>query len=547
MRYLASAAVAVLIISSTATPVQARPIDPPSPAPAGDAALAGGQVDIQLVVSGLIQPIGVTNAGDGTNRLFVVQQGGTVRVVANNRLVAGNFLSLSGVSGGFTSGGERGLLGLAFHPDFESNRRLYVNYTNGGGNTVIAELTANASRTSASLTTRRVLETFTQPYANHNGGQLAFGPDGYLYVFMGDGGSAGDPHNNAQTAGSPLGKVLRMSPDTGDYTVWASGLRNPWRASFDTGTSPARLWIADVGQGSWEEINRVDADDGGVNYGWRCREGKHPFNSSGCDTTPPWPYTDPIVEYGHTSGNCSVTGGVVYRGSINKDLVGHYVLGDYCSGRIWTIAANGSSLVFHRDTSANITSFGAAENGEVYMTDHGGRLYRVVAPPFSDITNSGFYNEILWLYYEGITGGCGGGKFCPTGSVTREQMASFLARALHLPATTQDFFSDDESSQHEGDINRLAAAGITGGCDTNRFCPRSNVTRAQMASFLVRGFKLPATGTDYFTDDEGNLHENAINALAKSGITGGCGTNRYCPNAFVTRGQMAAFLKRGLD
>jgi hypothetical protein len=238
---------------------------------------------------------------------------------------------------------------------------------------------------------------------------------------------------------------------------------------------------------------------------------------------------------------------VVYRGAIQEDFVGQYVLGDYCSGRIWTISANGSALLFHRDTSANITSFGAAENGEVYMTDHGGRLYRVVAPPFTDVTNSAFLNEILWLYYEGITGGCGGGRFCPTGAVTREQMASFLARALKLPASTRDFFTDDETSQHEGDINRLAAAGITGGCDTSRFCPRSNVTRAQMASFLVRALKLPATATDYFTDDEGNLHENSINALAKSGITGGCGTNRYCPVALVTRGQMAAFLKRGLD
>ena len=544
MRKLTALIGTLVLMLTTTAPVAARPMSQmPDAAPTGEAAFTGGQVDIQLTVSGLTQPIGVTNAGDGTNRLFVVQQNGIVRVVSNNRLVAGAFLDIRNVTGGFTTGGERGLLGLAFHPDFASNRRLFVNYTNGAGNTVIAEFTANAARTAVSLTTRRVLETFTQPYANHNGGQVAFGPDGFLYVFMGDGGSSGDPQNNAQNDASPLGKILRMNADTGAYTHWAKGLRNPWRAGFDMGAPTPQLWIADVGQGSREEINRVSAATAGINYGWRCREGKAAYTSCGSAG----PFQDPVVDYTHVNGSCSVTGGVVYRGAIQEDFVGQYVLGDYCSGRIWTISANGSTLLFHRDTSANITSFGAAENGEVYMTDHGGRLYRVVAPPFTDVTNSGFFNEILWLYYEGITGGCGGGRFCPTGAVTREQMASFLARALKLPASTRDFFTDDETSQHEGDINRLAAAGITGGCDTSRFCPRSNVTRAQMASFLVRALKLPATATDYFTDDEGNLHENSINALAKSGITGGCGTNRYCPVALVTRGQMAAFLKRGLD
>jgi glucose/arabinose dehydrogenase len=542
-RTATSSLLAAILLLSVAAPVAARPSAPATAeAQAGEAAFSGGMVDIQLVVSGLTQPIGVVNAGDGTNRLFVVQQNGIVRVVANNRLVSGSFLDIRGVTGGFTTGGERGLLGLAFHPDFETNRRLYVNYTNGSGNTVIAEFTANAGRTAASVATRRVLDSFTQPFSNHNGGQLAFGPDGWLYVFMGDGGSGGDPNNYAQNDASPLGKILRMSPDTGAYTHWAKGLRNPWRASFDMGAATPQLWIADVGQGSREEINRVNATAAGVNYGWSLCEGTARFKGSGSCTS--GGLTGPIAEYGHTGGNCSVTGGVVYRGSIQEDFIGQYVLGDYCSGRIWTISAGGSSLLFHRDTGALITSFGAAENGEVYMTDHGGRLYRVVAPPFSDITSHGFFNEILWLYYEGITGGCGGGRFCPNGTVTREQMASFLARALRLPATTQDFFDDDEASQHEGDINRLAAAGITGGCDTDRFCPRANVTRAQMASFLVRAFKLPASSTDSFTDDEGNIHENSINALARSGITGGCDAARYCPNAFVTRGQMAAFLER---
>jgi len=327
--------------------------------------------------------------------------------------------------------------------------------------------------------------------------------------------------------------------------VWDIGLRNPWRASFDRGTGA--LWIADVGQGDYEEINREAAGTGGRNYGWDCREGKHTFNDPspglGCGAT----LTDPIAEYTHVDQNCSVTGGYVYRGSIQADLVGQYVLGDYCSGRMWTIAANGTSLLFHRDTGALISSFGEAENGEVYMTDHLGRLYRVVAPPFTDIANSAFYNDILWIYAEGITGGCGGGKYCPNASVTREQMASFLARALRLPAATRDYFTDDNASPHEGDINRVARAGITGGCAANRYCPRSDVTREQMASFLVRALRLPSTSTNYFDDDNDSIHENQINALARSGITGGCDARRYCPGADVTRGQMAAFLHRGFD
>ncbi|MGI8659220.1 MAG: PQQ-dependent sugar dehydrogenase [Candidatus Limnocylindria bacterium] len=533
-------------------PAAASSQPPLEPGAQAEAALTAGQLDIQLVISGLTKPVGVVNAGDGTQRLFVIEQGGTVRVVANGKLQSGNFLDIRNVSGGFTTGGERGLLGLAFHPNFASNRKLFAYFTNGGGDIVIAEFTTNAARTSASASTYDpILSIEHSARTNHNGGQLLFGPDGYLYIFTGDGGGGGDPDENGQNQATLLGKVLRIAPTlSGGYTtpsnpypgaVWDIGLRNPWRASFDRGTGS--LWIADVGQGTYEEINREPAASGGRNYGWDCREGKHPFESAGCSSG----YVDPIAEYTHVNGNCSVTGGYVYRGSIQQDFVGQYVLGDYCSGRIWTIAANGSSLLFHRDTNALITSFGEAENGEIYMTDHAGSLYRVVTSPFSDITSSGFYNEILWLFYEGITGGCGSGRFCPSGSVTREQMASFLARALRLPAATRDYFTDDETSIHEGDINRVAQAGITGGCDANRYCPRLPVTRAQMASFLARALKLPPTSTDYFDDDDGNIHENQINALARSGITGGCGTRAYCPNANVTRGQMAAFLKRALD
>jgi hypothetical protein len=238
----------------------------------------------------------------------------------------------------------------------------------------------------------------------------------------------------------------------------------------------------------------------------------------------------------------------VYRGDVFPDLVGQYVLGDYCSGQMWTISSGGTSLVARRNTSAWISSFGEAENGEIYITDYaGGRLYRVVAPPFTDVVNSQFIDHITWLEGEGITSGCSATLYCPDGLVTRGQMATFLVRALNLPSTSTDYFTDDEGSTHEGNINRLRAAGITTGCDGARYCPDGLVTRGQMATFLVRGFDLPVTGTDYFTDDEGSVHEANINRLRAASITFGCGGSNYCPNGLVTRGQMAAFLYRAAN
>ena len=467
---------AVLLLSALAAPVAAAPEPIAEPQPASTAALSNGQVRITRVDDGFVNPLGVVNAGDGTGRLFVLEQRGTVRVVSSNAMQSGFFLDLRNVSGGITTGGERGLLGLAFHPDFKTNRKLFVNYTNGNGDTVIAELTANSARTSVSLDTRKVLLTISQPYANHNGGQLLFGPDGRLYIFTGDGGSAGDPQNRAQNIDSRLGKVLRIAPNlnggytvpsdnpyvgkAGDDLIWALGLRNPWRASFDTGASPARLWIADVGQASWEEVNRVSASTGGINYGWRCKEGFAVYNTAGNTCTG---LTDPVAAYARSDGNCSVTGGAVYRGGVFRELAGHYVLGDFCSGRTWTLEAGAGSpsLRFHRSTSAMISSFGVAENRELYMTDYAnGILYRVVAPPFSDVTDSRFINDITWLYYEDITRGCGDGRFCPKSKVARDQMASFLARALKLPPTSTDYFDDDNGNRHEDAINRLAAAAM---------------------------------------------------------------------------------------
>ncbi|HEX7225621.1 MAG TPA: PQQ-dependent sugar dehydrogenase [Candidatus Limnocylindria bacterium] len=558
---------AILVAGMLAGPVGAEPIPPLAPTgtpDAPEAALTNGQVRLATVTSGLSSPIGVVNAGDGTDRLFVVEQRGTVRVVQGSSLQNGLFLDLRGISGGLATGGERGLLGLAFHPSFESNRKLFVYYTRGGGggnfgDIVIAELTANAARTSVSASSLDPIMTIEHSsQSNHNGGQLLFGPDGYLYVFTGDGGGGGDPDENGQDLNSRLGKTLRIDPDlnggfdipsgnpfvgeTGLDEIWSLGLRNPWRASFDRETE--QLWIADVGQGSWEEINREPPITGGRNYGWDCREGFEAYEGGCTGLT----LTNPVAAYGHGSGDCSVTGGYVYRGDVFLDFVGQYVLGDFCTGKIWTLSAGAGSpsLQFHRDTTIQITSFGESEKGELYLTSYGGTLYRVVAPPFSDVTNASLIDHIMWIYYAGISTGCGGGRYCPDESVTRAEMAAFLSRALDLPATNEDFFTDDDSHPLEASINRVAAAGIAFGCTSTRYCPNNPVTRAQMASFIDRAFDLPSTTNDYFVDDEGLTHENAINRLARAGITGGCTDIRFCPDDATTRAQMAAFLHRAI-
>jgi glucose/arabinose dehydrogenase len=391
--------VSVVLLIGLVTPVGAEPIAPAAEtAAASEGALSAGQVQLQHIDNGLKNPLGIVNAHDRTNRLFVLEQRGTVRVVRNGNVQSGFFLNLlDGVPGGIRSGGERGLLGLAFHPGFDTNRYLFVYYTHRDGDIIVAKLRANSSKTAVPLSSyQRVLRIEHSSAGNHNGGQLLFGPDGFLYIFTGDGGGGGDPFENSQNKNSLLGKTLRIAPNlNGGYAtpssnpydgptagrdeIWAIGLRNPWRASFDRETDG--LWIADVGQGSYEEINRVGATAAGRNYGWDCREGLHPFESAGCSGLT---FQNPLAEYGHGGGNCSVTGGYVYRGSAYDDLQGHYVLGDFCSGRIWTVSAAAHSpapLKFHRDTSAMISSFGESENGELYMTDYaGGHLYRVIAP-----------------------------------------------------------------------------------------------------------------------------------------------------------------------
>ena len=347
----------------------------------------------------------MTHAGDDSDRLFVVEKGGTVRILQDGASLPAPFLDITDRVGNY---GEAGLLGLAFPPDYASTGYFYVSYNhrdpnlvpvppgepNDGYDTVIArfQVTGDPNRADPASEARVLLRN--QPYANHNGGLIAFGPDGYLYIGLGDGGSGGDPLNSGQRTDTILGKLLRIAvAATGAYTIpvdnpfvstpnvppeiWDLGLRNPWRWSFDRATGD--LFIGDVGQNQYEEIDRHPAGQpGGLNFGWRCREGLHAYN----DFPPcPGPLTDPIVEYDHSQG-VSVTGGYVYRGAVAPQWHGRYFYGDFGSGRIWSIRATGSGWstpVEEMDTTLNIASFGEDEAGEIYVVDLGGAIYRLVA------------------------------------------------------------------------------------------------------------------------------------------------------------------------
>jgi glucose/arabinose dehydrogenase len=343
--------------------------------------------DVQLrpIVTTLEQPLHVTHAGDQSGRLFVVEQAGLIRIVREGRLLADPFLD---IRRRVIAGGEMGLLSVAFHPRYAANGRFFVNYTSqdGGLKTVIAEYHVSRSNPDVADPAERVLLEIAQPFRNHNGGLNLFGPDGMLYIGMGDGGSAGDPMNNGQRLDSLLGKLLRIDVDGGTPyrsppdnpfvgragarpEIWAYGLRNPWRFSFDRPTG--RLHLGDVGQNALEEVDQIER---GGNYGWSIMEGSRCFRSPNCTPTGLRP---PIAEYGHADG-CSITGGLVYRGSRVKELAGRYLFGDYCSGRIWTLTESGGgrwAMSPLLQTSLGISSFGEDQGGDVFVVDLRGGLY----------------------------------------------------------------------------------------------------------------------------------------------------------------------------
>ena len=372
-------------------------------------ALAFFKMDAQPVIgfnsklAGLSSPVDVVNAGDGTGRLFIVQQGGTIRVFDPATSVSGDFLTVTGIS----SGGERGLLSLAFHPQYASNGFFFVYYTNTNGDVEVARYHTNAGTPNAAdPASKQILLTIPHPgQNNHNGGKLNFGADGYLYFATGDGGGGGDVPNNAQNGAVLLGKMLRINVTTSAtapfYTIppdnpylaagdnirdeiWVFGLRNPFRWSFDRQTHD--MWIADVGQGAWEEVNyRPAGSTGGINYGWHCTEGTHSYPATdGCPLAPTFgSYAPPILDYPHdnATGGFAIIGGYVYRGTNSPAMAGYYIFADEVSDNVWLLPPGGTAAdtIEYRSALASISGFGESETGELYAVSLDGQLYNVVA------------------------------------------------------------------------------------------------------------------------------------------------------------------------
>lgn len=353
-----------------------------------------GNIRLEKIVSGITNPVFITHAGNGSGRLYVVGQEGVIYILHGKKILAKPFLNIKKK---VRTGGEMGLLGLAFHPGFKKNKRFFVNYTSsrGGLHTVIAEYKATDERT-ADEKSGKIIMTIGQPFPNHNGGGIVFGPDGYLYIGMGDGGAANDPQNRAQNLGELLGKFLRIdvnkTKDALQYgiplnnpfinmkgarpEIWAYGLRNPWRFSFDRATG--KLFAGDVGQDNKEEIDIIE---GGKNYGWRIMEGTlcTPAVNTQCDSGN---FIAPVMDYGREEGYC-VTGGYVYRGKKMPNLCGVYIYGDYGTGHIWGMRTDGKKIIKHKllikSSGLNIASFGEDEDGELYVVDLNGTIAQIVA------------------------------------------------------------------------------------------------------------------------------------------------------------------------
>lgn len=349
---------------------------------------------LEIFIQGLSAPLGLENANDGSDRIFIVEKGGRIKIIENGNVLATPFLNISTL---ISTGGEQGLLGLAFHPDYSVNGYFYVHYTDLDGDSQISRFIRSADPNVANAASEFSVLTVTQPFGNHNAGALRFGPDGYLYIAMGDGGDGGDPGNRAQTRTELLGKMLRIdidveppssdpyvippdNPFVGDATtldeIWALGLRNPWRFSFDRLTGD--MWIGDVGQNAREEVNFQPASStGGENYGWRCYEGDIAYNTTGCDMS--GSYTVPVMVVKHGSGSNSLAGGFVYRG-VNECLQGVYFCAETLADTIYTIIPDGTTWSVGKRLISGITdivSFGEDEAGELYAVSLGGTVYQV--------------------------------------------------------------------------------------------------------------------------------------------------------------------------
>jgi len=349
------------------------------------------KVQLALYATGVGKPTSITSSGvAGDKRLFVLDQSGKIYVVnGSGSVVKEPFLDISSL---VSFSGEMGLLGMTFSPRYATDGYFFINYVDKDMNTIVARYKVSGDENTADATTAQVILKQKQPYPNHNGGALAFGADGYLYIAFGDGGSGGDPEKRAQDLGTWLGKILRIDVSTLPYKspadnpfrttagakpeIWSAGLRNPWRISFDSQTH--EMYIADVGQGAIEEINVEAAGKGGNNYGWRCYEGNKEYKPDGCKAKDQ--YVFPALNYDHSEGRCSVTGGYVYRGSVYPDLKGKYFYADYCGGQVYTTEKKDETYAATKvaDTPYKISTFGVDNAGELYLADYAaGALYRI--------------------------------------------------------------------------------------------------------------------------------------------------------------------------
>lgn len=363
----------------------AKPGASPTPASAAVTIPDTGNYTWNILTDGITSPTDIQSARDGSGRLFIVERPGRIRIFQDGKLAEAPFLDITNIAG--SNGAEQGLLGLAFHPQFASNGYYYVNYTDKNGNTHISRFTATEDSTNTG--SEQQILFVQQPFPNHNGGALAFGPDGYLYIGLGDGGSGGDPYGNAQSTNTLLGKILRVDVNHGEpysapvdnpYTItnsnypeiWAIGLRNPWKFFFDQQTG--NLWVADVGQDNWEELNFIPAGTNTrLNFGWNIMEANYPY--SGSNQPEFWA---PVAEYKH-GPECSITGGVVYSGKNLPEWQGVYMFGDFCSGNIWGVSTppqnNPPTLLFQ--TTFRISTFGLDEEGELLVADYAGSIYQL--------------------------------------------------------------------------------------------------------------------------------------------------------------------------
>ena len=572
-------------------------------------------VTLTTYIGALSLPLGFVNAGDGSGRNFVVTQQGRIYVFQGNSGL-GTFLDLSSLipcSDSSIPCGEQGLLGLAFHPNYASNGLFYVYYVNADGNEVLARYHVS-SNPGVADPAGTILLTITDPYPNHNGGQLQFGPDGYLYVGTGDGGSGGDPQNRAQNTSELLGKILRLdvnatgavpcgqaapggygipasNPLSGSTSacreIWDYGLRNPWRFSFDRKTGD--LLIGDVGQNLYEEVDFEPAGSGGGrNYGWRRMEGFHCYDpASACNDGT---LTLPVLEHDHSLG-CSLTGGYVYRGSLYPQLYGVYVYGDYCSGRIWGAVRDDAGAWSERQIASSqfISTFGEDEAGELFVVEHSGTVKRITSstayasPAVTALVPSAavkgdpaFDLVVAGTGFTPATVVSWNGSPRPTTYVSRTRVrvaisAADVAAAASVPVTasnpspgggtspaktfavTNRFLDVPLTNGFRRAIEGIAAAGITSGCGARTYCPNAVVTRGELAVLLLRSehggtYQPPAaTGAVFGDVRPGDFAAAFIERMAAEAIAGGCGSGNYCPAAAVTRAPLAKFLLRAHD